>query len=218
MRDLFYSKDEIYLDITHGFRYMPILNLFMLETLKALHPKLFEVKAILYGVFAGDESEIVDFKAFLDLLDWIKAINAFKYCGHAYDLASLLEREEKKVSNILKQFSDNFLLGNMQALWGFMKDIEKKLSSLNTSQNKIIHILSIEFEQLAKRFDKQYQSDFQYELAKWLFEGKNYALSYIALYEAIITKSCELDGSEDCLEYDIMEKAKRSIGDDKYGN
>lgn len=125
MRDLFYSKDEIYLDITHGFRYMPILNLFMLETLKALHPKLFEVKAILYGVFAGDESEIVDFKAFLDLLDWIKAINAFKYYGHAYDLASLLEREEKKVSNILKQFSDNFLLGNMQALWGFMKDIEK---------------------------------------------------------------------------------------------
>ncbi len=37
-------------------------------------------------------------------------------------------------------------------------------------------------------------SDFQYALAKWFYNNKNYAMSYIALAEAIVTKNCELKG------------------------
>ena len=42
-------------------------------------------------------------------------------------------------------------------------------------------------------------------------------MSYIALYEAIITKSCELNNELDCNEHTIRENAKKSIGNDKYG-
>ena len=209
--------DEIYLDMTHGFRYMPILNIFLLESLKSLQPDRFQIRAILYGLFAGDRSEIIDFKIFFDLLEWIKAINHFKRYADGWSLAKLLDKEEKDVANVLVQFSNTFHIANMHALWGFMKDINSKLKKLQKSDNKIIHLLSSEFEELAKRFDKKRQSDFQFELAKWLYESKNYALSYVALYEAIITKSCELSKADDCNDHSVREKAKKSIGDDKYG-
>ena len=209
--------DELYLDITHGFRYLPILNIFLLESLKALYPDNFQIKAILYGMFAGDESEIINFKIFLDLLEWIKAVNNFKKYADGWHLAKLLENEDQDAANVLTQFSDTFHLANMHALWGFMKDINRKLKKLEKVDNKILKFLSDEIGILAKRFDKEKKSDFQFELAKWLKDSNNYALSYIALYEAIITKSCELKGKGDCNDYEVREEAKKSIGNDKYG-
>ena len=62
-------------------------------------------------------------------------------------------------------------------------------------------------------------SDFQYELALWFYENKNYALSYIALAEGIITKTCELKLPEDdSTDKFVREEAKRRIDHpyDKY--
>jgi hypothetical protein len=49
-------------------------------------------------------------------------------------------------------------------------------------------------------------SDFQYELAKWFYDNKQYALSYMALAEAVITKACEIKG------YNISSKEGREAG------
>ncbi len=216
IKDLINKDDEVYLDITHGFRYLPILNIFLLESLKLLQQNNFEIKAILYGLFAGEKSEIIDFKIFLDLLDWIKAINNFKKYADGLSLSELLDKEDIKASNVFIQFTNTLHIANIHALWGFIKDVNSKLKKLQQTDNKIIKLLSGEFTELAKRFDKEKQSDFQFELAKWLYDSHNYALSYIALYEAIITKSCELSGY-DINNHDKREEAKRSIGDDKYG-
>jgi len=35
------------------------------------------------------------------------------------------------------------------------------------------------------------QSKFQFELASWFYENKNYALTYTVLVEALVTKQCE---------------------------
>jgi len=188
------DNDEIYLDITHGFRYMPILNIFLLEFLSILHKKDFEIKAILYGMFAGNTSQIIDFKIFFDLLNWIKAINDFKKSSNADQLVLLSKDIDEDASNVLLQFSQNLQMANMFSLWGFMKNASKKIKKLSQSDNKVIKLLSSEIVEIATRFDQASQSDFQYELSKWLYENKNYALSYIALYEAIITKICEEKG------------------------
>ena len=217
IKELIEEGDEIYLDITHGFRYLPILNIFLLESLKSLQPDRFKIRAILYGLFAGDESEIIDFKIFFDLLEWIKAINHFKNHADGWSLSALLDREDKEAANVLVHFSNTFHIANMHALWGFMKDINSKLKKLQKTDNKIVRLLSGELKMLAKRFDKERQSDFQFELAKWLYQSRNYALSYIALYEAIITKSCEFRRKKDCNDHHAREESKRAIGDDKYG-
>ncbi len=202
--------DEVYLDITHGFRYMPILNIFLLEFLTLLHKDSFQIKAILYGMFAGNNSEIIDFKIFFDLLSWVKAINDFKLNSKTISLANLLKSEDIEASKTLLQFGNNLQLANMHSLWQFMKQANKKLQKLNNSNNKVIKFISSEIEEITNKFNKETQSLFQYELAKWLYESQNYALSYIALYEAIITKVCEKKGY-DLNNHKEREEAKKRV-------
>lgn len=211
--------DEIILDITHGFRYMPILNIFLINTMMSMQKKQFEIKAVLYGMLADEYSDIIDFKIFFDLMEWIKAINAFKNHNDAHQLSLLLgsaDESAKPASKVLMQMSENIQMVNMQAMWGFMKGITKKVQALKNSNNKIINLLSGDLLELAARLDKEVQSAFQYELALWLHENNNYALSYIVLYEAVITRSCELSNT-DVNDHAAREDAKKSIGHDKYG-
>ncbi|MDQ7060884.1 MAG: TIGR02221 family CRISPR-associated protein [Sulfurimonas sp.] len=210
--------DEIYLDITHGFRYMPILNIFLLEFISIFDAPSVEIKGVFYGMFSENKSEIIDFKIFFDLLEWSKAISMFKHNSNAEQLVMLLSKEDSNndVAKVFTQFSNNLQLANMSSLWQFIKDANRKIKKIKESNNKIIKLLSDELITITSRFDTDIQSNFQYELAKWLYENKSYALSYLALYEAIISKSCELK-NYDLDEYSQREEAKKSLGDDKYG-
>jgi len=218
IKELLHNGDEVYLDITHGFRYMPILNIFLLEFISIFDSPSINVEGVFYGLFSGDTSEIVDFKIFFDLLEWSKAINMFKHNSNAEQLIELLskDKENSDITKVFTQFSNNLKLANMSSLRQFIKDANKKIKKLKDSNNRIIKLLSTELIDITARFDTQKQSKFQYELAKWLYENKNYALAYLALYEAIITKSCELKGY-DVDEHSLREEAKKSLGNDKYG-
>ncbi|BBG66766.1 CRISPR-associated protein TM1812 [Hydrogenimonas sp.] len=204
--------DRVILDITHGFRYIPILNIFLLEVLRSMDKEKFEIEAILYGMFGDNRSDIIDFKIFFDLLDWIKALNAFKEYSNADQLSLLLEKESsaKDAHRVFSQFSKNLQMANIHALWRFAKGISKKIAAIERSDNKVLKLLSEDFSDIAKRLDKETQSAFQYELAVWLYESKNYALSYIVLYEAIITKVCEQMGY-DLHNHEEREEAKKHV-------
>ncbi len=212
------DEDEIYLDITHGFRYMPILNIFLLEFLTTFATPKINIKGVFYGMFSDKYSEIIDFKIFFDLLEWSKAVHMFKHNANADKLILLLSQDSdhNDVAKVLTQFSNNLQLANMSSLWQFIKDANKKVKALKNSNNKIIQLLSDELVDIVQKLDQETQSKFQFELSKWLYENKNYALSYIALYEAVITRSCEIK-KFDIDNHDQREKAKRSIGNDKYG-
>jgi len=216
--ELIQEDDEIYLDITHGFRYMPILNIFLLEFISIFKSPSINIKGVYYGMFSDKISEIIDFKIFFDLLEWTKAINMFKYNSNAQQLVELLSKNgvENDVTKIFTQFNSNLQLANMSSLWQFMKGASKKIKVLSDSNNKIMKLLSTDLITMTQRFDKEKQSDFQYELAVWLHENNNHALSYIALYEAIITKSCELK-NYDVNNHNLREDAKKSLGNDKWG-
>lgn len=218
IKELIQEGDEIYLDITHGFRYMPILNIFLLEFISIFKTPTINIKGVYYGMFSDRISEIIDFKIFFDLLEWTKAINMFKYNSNAQQLVELLSKNgvENDATKIFTQFNSNLQLANMSSLWQFMKGAGKKIKVLSDSNNKIIKLLSTDLITMTQRFDKEKQSDFQYELAVWLHENNNHALSYIALYEAIITKSCELK-KYDVNNHDLREDAKKSLGNDKWG-
>ncbi len=210
IREQINDGDEIYLDITHGFRYMPILNIFLLEFLTIMHSVDFRIMAILYGMFAGTKSEIIDFKIFFDLLEWMRAITAFKRYGDGWTLSNLMKEESLEASKVFLQFGNTLGLAHMHALWKFIKDANKKVRKIENAENKIVKLLSEDIIDLTKRFDQEQQSAFQYELAKWLYEQRNYALSYIALYEAIVTKVCE-DKGYDILDHKQREEAKRRV-------
>ena len=207
LKEYFDEKDEIYLDITHGFRYMPILNIFALEFLSTLQKDL-NIKSVLYGMFAGNNSKIIDFKIFFELLEWAKAIEEMEKFSSLDRLVKLSSGKiEKNGFNNLNNMAQAFEIANMTAIYKSINNLQNHLNYFSENENKVIKLISPRIESFVKRLSKNTLSDFQFELAKFFAEKHNYALGYIALAEAVVTKVCE-KRDLDTNNKDDREKAK----------
>ena len=190
--------DTVYLDISHSFRSLALMSFVMLEFGNLVKDKKFKVGGIFYGMFeARDESgntPIIDLKILYDLMQWIKAINSFKKFGNAYGISELLEERNvaKEVKKTFNRFSDVFSIGNISSLQSFIKSSSSKIKALNDSNDPIIKLISVDIIDFFNRFgDKDSISSFQFELAKWYYENKDYSSSYSSLLESLISYECE---------------------------
>ena len=211
--------DELYLDITHSFRSLALMSFVMAQFAHTISNKNFKIAGVFYGMFEyqgenGGVTPIVDIKILLEIQDWIKAIDAIKHYSDFNPLVRLLDENsiEKDVQNTFINLNNTISLANIASIRQFIKTSSKKIRTVKNSENKIVKLLAPEILSLVERLNKEKMSDFQYELALWFYENKNYALSYMALGEAIITKTCELKlPNENSENKDVRENAKRRI-------
>ena len=98
--------DEIYLDITHAFRFIPMLSCYLLNFAKI--QKNITIKHINYGAYdARDENNIApvyELSLFDHLFDWSIALDSFNVSGKADKINNILKR--KKI-NAIKDESDD---------------------------------------------------------------------------------------------------------------
>jgi CRISPR-associated Csx2 family protein len=218
--------DELYLDITHSFRSLALMSFVMAQFAHTISNKNFKIAGVFYGMFEyqgenGGVTPIVDIKILLEIQDWIKAIDAIKHYSDFNPLVRLLDENsiEKEVQNTFINLNNTISLANIASIRQFIDTASKKIRTVQNSENKIVKLLAPEILSLVDRLNREKMSDFQYELALWFYENKNYALSYMALGEAIITKTCELKlPDENPEDKDVRENAKRRIDHpyDKY--
>lgn len=126
--------DEIIFDITHAFRYIPILALTILNYAKSL--KNIKVRGIYYGnyeyrnegynnpEFANNEKPIMNLIQFDEILEWSQAVDSFVKYGN---------------SDHIKQFANEVLNnGNNKEYYKEDRDLIKNLvNSLNDFTNTI---------------------------------------------------------------------------------
>ena len=100
-------EDEVYFDITHAFRYLPMLSMVLINYAKFLHN--IKIKAITYGAFEklGPAYKVKDlpldkrFAPILDLLsfsklqDWTSGANEFINFGNAEKIKKLLNENKE---------------------------------------------------------------------------------------------------------------------------
>ena len=202
--------DTIYIDISHAFRSLALMSFLMIQFGHGIKNKKFKIGGIYYGMLEATDKNgitpIVDLKIFYDLMEWIKAIDAFKNYGHADLLVRLFDNDENiksQTRDTFNQFDINLSMANMSALRNFIDNAKRVLPVMQKSNGHIVRLISPDILDFIKRLDKPKVSDFQLELAKWFFDNTNYALSYIILLEALVTKECELN------EFDIHEESER---------
>jgi len=213
------NGDELYLDITHSFRSLALMSFVMTQFAHTISNKDFKIKGVFYGMFEykwdnNGITPIVDIKILLEIQEWIKAIDAIKNYSDFNPLVQLLDENkiEKDVQKTFINLNNTISLANLASIRQFIKTASKKIKSIENSDNKIIKLLAPEIVALVERLNKDKISQFQYELAVWFYDNKNYALSYMALGEAVITKTAELKLSEeDITDKDVREEAKRRI-------
>lgn len=218
------NGDKIYLDITHSFRSLSLMSYVMSQFASSISDKKFDIKAVFYGMFEYSHENkehitpIVNLKILLELQEWIKAIDAIKKYSDFEPLIRVMNQAdiESNVYNVFASLNNTISMANIGAMKQFIATASKKINSIKKSNNKIVSLLAPEILKLIDDLNYEKMSDFQYALAKWFYKNRNYALSYIALYEAVITKSCEIK-EYDINNYEDREKAKKNIGNDKWG-
>jgi CRISPR-associated Csx2 family protein len=86
------ENDNIYLDITHSFRSIPMLALVALQYAKVL--KNIKIKGIFYGSEPQNgKAEIIDLTSLAELMDWTNAVNSFLKYGQAIELKEIAKHK-----------------------------------------------------------------------------------------------------------------------------
>lgn len=130
--NLLNDNDELYFDITHGFRTLPMLNMVLINYAKLL--KNVTVGGIFYGAFDAKKhfngleyAPIWNLKPFVDLQDWTNSANLFLKTGNPIELTTLIQDERYTLlKDNLSQFSKQLLVN--RGLDIFSGDIAMQLN------------------------------------------------------------------------------------------
>ncbi len=152
---------EIYVDITHAFRSIPLVFFISLFYLKNFYD--IKTSKIFYGVFQEDKnnrSPVIELTFLLDIIDWFNSVNMFVKRYEANELAHKLKLmvENKKflkfklnpeqrdnlniLSEDLRKFSGEYLNVRAVQFGRLLVDLKDKLSKSKPIINENLSILS----------------------------------------------------------------------------
>lgn len=211
--NLLQENDELYFDLTHGFRYLPMLILVLGNYSKFL--KNIVVKSITYGNYEArnretNEAAIIDLYPLSDLQDWTFASANFLKNGNITQLKSMCDQNLKP---ILKEAKGSNLAAT--TLKKYMAALECIVNDMNTCRginiiqgNNINELFTLSsqltdviIEPLKPVIEKMRDSFAEfipspnikngYLAAKWCFDNQLYQQSLTILHETIISHICE---------------------------
>ena len=135
---LLQEGDELYFDLTHGFRYLPMLILVLGNYSKLL--KNVVVKSITYGNYEArnketNEAPLIDLLALSNLQDWTSASASFLKNGNLSMLKSLCKQNLAPILRDAKGSNQDAL-----ALKDYMAALENVVGDMNTCRG--INILN----------------------------------------------------------------------------
>lgn len=204
--------DELYFDLTHGFRYLPMLVMVLINYSKFL--KNTSVKSITYGNFESrnkvtNEAPIIDLLPLSVLQDWTYAAGQFLDSGNVQNLVKL---SREKINLVLRESKGEDIeastlkkivtalevtVEDMQTCRGInlvtatnLKTLKSEITQLQktfiTPLNPIFDKIKYSFKDFAD--DENIKNGFV--AAKWCLENNLYQQAITILQENIVTMIC----------------------------
>lgn len=210
--------DEIYFDITHSFRSIPVVALIVLNYARLV--KNAKIEKIVYGLYdknqANKEFPIVDMTNMLSLLDWTNGVDQFIRTGDA-SLINEITNKEVKLLQESKEVSEedhedietlNQLANQLEVVGKTFQtcrslNVTEEVRKLEQCLDKVGNI-STEYlkplQPLAKKIDEKYKIFSHSETingllaAKWCEEHGLIQPSLTLLQENVVTTICQFVG------------------------
>ncbi len=205
--------DELYLDITNSFRYLPMLLVVLVNYAKLL--KDVKVRAIFYGNYEARDTEtniapIMDLLPLSVLQDWTLATSDYLRYGQVSKLHELTETSmapimrnsetRTKDAESLRQFVNKLkeMVEERITCRGRQIVDSKNLRTVEMNANKIQEVMIVQFKPLFEKI-KESLKDFDarenvlncIKAAKWCFDNKLYQQATTLLEEGLITVLCQ---------------------------
>lgn len=227
MFDALENEDELYLDITHSFRYLPMVVLVLCNYAKFL--KNVSVKSITYGNYEGrnkdtNEAPILDLLPISLLQDWTSAATGYIKSGRADELYTLSDGIMRKIRKcnpdkwqnanalsqaitLLNDISLEFqLCMGLQVMQG--TKFKKDKFDIGIAAAEIIPPLSPIVKKMVDSlspFNNEMDVRNIFNAAKWCYEKKMYQQAMTLLREGVISYIC------DAIKVDIVAKNTREM-------
>ena len=208
------KNSEIYFDITHGFRSIPIF----ISTLLNFFTKVrnAKIKGVYYGIFEAKENGItpvVNILPFLEMNRYIDAFYLFKKYSDGREIADIIKEKfssipinEKKeygkirqLSKELEFYSKSIGFSAVKFYHDSLERIEKNINQINKipTNLKAIEFLIEDLERESKVFDDlTYEWEKSLESVKILYNKNRYAQALTILRETVLTYLLEADNFE----------------------
>lgn len=224
--EILQDNDEIILDITHSFRYMPMLGITLLQYAKFI--KNINVKGIYYGAWDAREpntniAPILDLTPFSILQDWSQFGSQFINTGNINGLSKIAETSTgqilkdtkgknqdaqllKKINTTLTEIGDDFATNRGQKFLNG-EVIEKFKRQTSDLENQILPAFNPILEKLNNEFQlfEEDNDDNLLNSVKWCIDKDLIQQGITQLQEGVITILCRK------LEYDYKNIDIRGI-------
>ena len=211
--ELIQDGDELYFDLTHSFRYLPMLILVLGNYAKFL--KNIRIAHISYGNYEARNEEgspIVDLLPLTVLQDWTFAAADFLHNGRSEQLIQLTQQVSKpilrdtcgqnKEANNLNYFSNSLqrITNYLQMCRGLEITHNDNIAKLqknieNLSKEIIIPLIPIvnKITQSFKRFSADSNILNGLHAAQWCYDNQMYQQAITILQETVVTYICHTE-------------------------
>ena len=212
--------DELFVDITHSFRSIPLYLINSLMYIHYVSSKGIKIKNISYGMLEATPKDgpqigltpVVDVTYILDTVKWIIGAYAFKEFANAYSISEYVSKDgDKALGNRLKNFSDAMSLNYLPVLRS-----QTDIASLRHYNYQSL-LAKMVIEPIVEEYSKSFLSAasdelyiFQFRMAEWHQKHQNYSSAYLCLCESVVSYVCHLLNT-DASDKDCREDAKKRI-------
>jgi CRISPR-associated Csx2 family protein len=193
LAELLAEGEDVVIDVTHGFRHLPMLALvaarFLQKTSKI------NVKQIYYGAFEMSQDSltpVLELRGLLELLDWVDALTTFDKDGDYSVFASLLESQNFSGANagLLRKAAFHERTSNSSQSRSALSTIADAMQNLNTP------LFNLFKKQLTTRlswFRKVNRGQQEMQLAREYLDRGDYLRAVIYGLEGLISSRMAVD-------------------------
>lgn len=196
--------DNVYLDVTHGFRHLP-----MIEMLSAfLQKNKYNIRHIYYGALEKSMdgvAPVIDLKGLLNLQEWIEAVAILNETDNVMTLARIPTMKDFRAD--LEQYQFFIQMNNVGNARGSANRIRGMINEGRLPPEGVLFK-----EKLLKVFDWGADQEYakrQLSQAKAAFEKGDYLRAIILLNEAVI--SSYVDDSRRVMDIDCRTEAENKL-------
>lgn len=191
------NDEKVVMDVTHGFRHLPMLALVAARFLKRI--KNIDVQHIYYGALEMTENEhtpVLMLDGMLSMLDWVDALTTFDKDGDYGEFADLLIKEglPENNANLLKQAA------YFERTTNSSKAREKLNTIFNTLEDFNSDLFNLFKPQLKKRlqwYKQKTRGLREQELAKEYLKRQDYLRAVVYAMEGVISHALNQDKQDE---------------------
>lgn len=226
------ENDEIYLDITHGFRSLPLFSLLALIYFEKIHNA--KARGVFYGmweypqkkVIDGEEIDatpVVDLSPILRIKDWIEGYSLFRNFGDISIISSLVKNEPRAEDLAGRMINISNAIG-----LNYIKDICRLSEEFEQSKDSLLSVIDDNFPPASLISHELFEvpgmfsgtegeafSAIHYRISQWYREHRRYTQCIILLAEIMLTFLVENIDKSKVFDREFRENVRINILCDK---